>query len=159
MLKIFLKLLTVPLCLFALCACQAPSAYLQQADEAAYAIIAAKQAEIGTDFPLSIQQPEQRLRQKLLMDQHLTTSATVEADESFVDADAVEPLSLVDALQVAAHNSRSYQLNKETVFRRALALDLERDAFRSSFAGLLTSTWSTDKSTGERVSGLIWCSC
>lgn len=159
MLKNALSLLIIVVSASLLSACQGASGYLQQADEAAYSIIAEKQAEIGVDTALMIDLPEQRLRQKLLIDQQLAvtsenTATKFVADTAELRPDTVVTLSLLDALQVAAHNSRRYQGQKESVFRQALALDLERDGFRNSFAGLLSSGWSTDKSSGERVSGL-----
>jgi hypothetical protein len=45
------------------------------------------------------------------------------------------PLSLTDALQVGARNSREYQTRKEAVFLAALDLDLERNSFRTITAG------------------------
>jgi outer membrane protein TolC len=53
--------------------------------------------------------------------------------------DATKPLtlSLADALQIGARNSREYQARKELVFQTALALDLERDRFRQTWVGLL----------------------
>lgn len=136
--------------------CIAPAAYVTEADEVGYAIISQKQAEIGLDEPFTIVTAEEQLRQVLLRDQALVTTATFErADDGVATFDA-EPLllSLDDALQVAAHNSRSYQTNKETIFRQALALDLKRDAFRSTFSGMLSSLWSSDKGSGDRRSGL-----
>ncbi|MEW6250287.1 MAG: TolC family protein [Planctomycetota bacterium] len=52
-------------------------------------------------------------------------------------------LTLADALQVAAHESRTYQTAKETVFRTALALDLERDTFRRTWSGIITNLFET----------------
>ena len=138
---------------FAPCGCLGPAGYVQQADDAAYAIIAEKQADGGVDGSFSIIRPEQRLRQRLLLNQSLVV-VPAPNDEILTETTTPFQLSLIDALQVAAHNSRAYQSNKESVFRQALALDLERDAFRSTFSGALSSMWSSDKSSGERVSGL-----
>lgn len=141
--------------LFILCGCFSPAAYVQQADDAAYAIIAEKQADGGVDSSFSILRPEQRLRQRLLLDQTLIAAPAL-SDEVAQREVLPFKLSLIDALQVAAHNSRAYQSNKEGVFRQALALDLERDAFRSTFSGALSSLWSSDKGSGKRVSGLAY---
>ncbi|MBT3192053.1 MAG: TolC family protein, partial [Verrucomicrobia bacterium] len=62
-------------------------------------------------------------------------------------------LSLLETLQIAARNSREYQESKEAVFHAALDLDLERDAFRSTFSGTLDSELSSDHSGAERVQG------
>jgi outer membrane protein TolC len=61
-------------------------------------------------------------------------------------------LSLLDALQVSARNSREYQEVKEEVFRVALDLDLERNEFRNIFAGLLEGFIGTSGESGSAVS-------
>ena len=53
-------------------------------------------------------------------------------------------LTLVDALRIGAHASREYQTAKEGVFETALALDLENDAFRHTWAGTLESLFQAD---------------
>ncbi len=67
---------------------------------------------------------------------------------------AEEPLilSLNEALQVAARNSRDYRRRKEGVFRAALDLDLERDAFRSTWQGILSGEIESDLSSGDAES-------
>ncbi len=55
------------------------------------------------------------------------------------DIDGPLKLSLMDALMVAAANSRQYQTRKEDIFRVALGLDLERDVFRNTYFGDLES--------------------
>lgn len=81
----------------------------------------------------------------------LVTSSVVEDA-----APVAEPvtLSLEETLQVAARNSRDYQNQKEQVFQAALDLDLERDAFRNTFFGLVEGLWSTDRGSGESVTGV-----
>jgi len=131
--------------------CQRPEDYIKQADDAAYAIIAAGQRQCGVDDEgFSISQARQRLREKLLRDQHLPTVAAVRPDDG-----SVHQLSLLEALQVGAYNSREYQSQKEKVFRAALALDLEREEFRTTFNGLLSGLWSSDKRFGARESGVV----
>ncbi len=56
------------------------------------------------------------------------------------------PISLTDALQIAAGNSRAYQSRKENVFRAALRLDLEQNEFRTSFRGLVSTLFRQDRS-------------
>lgn len=58
-------------------------------------------------------------------------------------------LSLEQALQIAARGSREYQQRKEDVFLAALDLDLERDAFRSTWEGLLSGEIEADLSDGD----------
>ena len=60
----------------------------------------------------------------------------------------VARLSLSGSLREGFANSREYQDAKELVFTTALALDLESDAFRGSFAGLVSGAYS-DTASGE----------
>nr|WP_321530625.1 TolC family protein [uncultured Desulfuromonas sp.] len=129
--------------------CLRPDSAVKQADEVAYDIVAQKQAELQIDYPFTLQRAEDRLRQRLLPN---VTSPV--ASVSVGSPENVVSLTLTEALQVAAHNSRSFQDNKEAVYRAALALDLERDAFRGTWSSVLSSEWLTSKSSGQRVSGL-----
>ncbi|PLX95512.1 MAG: TolC family protein [Desulfuromonas sp.] len=144
--RLYFLILCLCLCLSG---CLGPTASVQQADDVAYTIIAEKQADLGVDYPFSLQRPEDRLRQRLL-------PATVDFTPPLQTGDATEPvaLTLTEALHVAAYNSREFQDNKESVFRVALALDLERDVFRGTWSSVWSSEWLTDKSNGSRVSGL-----
>ena len=140
--------------------CVAPAAYITEADKVGYAIIAEKRAETGLDQSFTIASAEEQLRHRLLGEQQLVTVTTPEVvgDDTPISQFRLnsDPFQLLldDALQVAAQNSHTYQTNKETIFRQALALDLERDGFRSTFSGLLSSLWSSDKGLGGRRNGL-----
>ena len=162
--KIDLRLLPTCLCIGALllAGCQ-PLWYWQQADNAATGIIAHQQVEaFGETSPFTIERPVDTLRRRLLIDQQLPRSS-----EASLGTDQLQPvdywpehacppvvgtegdplaaagdgsvlrLTLMDALQVAAANARDYQTRKEDVYRAALALDLQNDAFRNTFAGVL----------------------
>lgn len=48
------------------------------------------------------------------------------------------PLSLVEALAIGAANDNGYQSKKEDIFLAALALDLSRHEFETTFAGLFS---------------------
>lgn len=63
-------------------------------------------------------------------------------------------LTLIDALQIGAANSRDYQAKKEDIFRAALDLDLERREFRHTLTGLLENLTSTDLGTDPTLSGV-----
>ena len=141
----------------------APANYRAEADRAAYKIISDKQAQtLGRTEPFTIETPAQTLRRRLLLDQHLPFAAgaslgtrdvepikqwpdpdylkTPDARDALVDSFSPEAplrLTLTDALRIAAHESREYQARKEEVFRAALDLDLERDAFRLTWTGIL----------------------
>lgn len=64
-------------------------------------------------------------------------------------------LSLVDALQVGARNSRTFQTRKENVFLEALRLDLERNFFRTTFTGLVSGQVISNLGSPEDVHGVI----
>jgi len=140
--------------LAALTSCTTVSRYVTQADESAYAIIAEKQSAAGLGQPFSISTAEELLRNRLLSEQQLVSATKKLTVPSCSLAGNDLRISLQDALQVAAHNNPNYQIHKETIFRQALALDLQRDAFRNSWSGLLSSLWSTDKSSSTRQNGL-----
>lgn len=154
--------------------CRSPAEYREKADKAAYDIIEQKQQEaLGKTDPIVIERPSDILRRRLIEAQALPVSgeASLGTDAltqipywpdgsyppqvSSLDANIpIEPnrpvrISLIDALQIAARNSSDYQSNKENVFRTALSLDLERNAFRTTFttgadASLSRNTVSDD---------------
>jgi outer membrane protein TolC len=147
-----------------------PQRHRAAVDRDAYAIIAQKQREaFGETNAFSIDSAAVELRERLLLGQdlprtgpeslgvtHLEPVAHWPDDDYLVTEDAVTALAglsnatvalgLFDALKVAARNSRQYQSSKESVFRSALALHLERDEFRATFAGLLSGQYVHDRS-------------
>lgn len=162
--KIDLRLLRTCLCIGAmlLAGCE-PVFFWRQADQAATSIIQQQQQEaLGRSTPFTIERPVDTLRRRLLIDQELPRSG-----EASLGTDQLQPvdhwpenacppvvgtdgdpvaaavdgsvlrLTLMDALQVSAANARDYQTRKEDVYRTALALDLQSDAFRHTFAGVL----------------------
>lgn len=175
-----LRLLPVPACLVACLAagCRSPRREARAADEAAYAIIRDGQQEaLGRREHFTIDQPSETLRRRLVELYGLSIGAPAGLGSAHIDRppqwpkglgaqttnapnhtftlDASGPikLSLLQALKVAAANSHDYQQRKESVFRTALALDLAREAFRTTFAGTLNSLFSTDRSTEDSVNG------
>jgi len=160
--------------------CRTPADYRQQADQAAYAIVENTRKTVSDEEgPFSIEPPALALRRRLIAAQDLPaySAATLSTQEltppphwptaalslpqestnsipiHWTPDGAVE-LSLLDALQIAARNSREYQTAKENVFKSALALDLELNVFRSTFAGTLDSKLSADGSGSETVKGI-----
>lgn len=148
------------------------------ADAAAGGIIAEKQRQaVGRTEPFAIERPADTLRRRLLLDQDLPRAGPASLGVRALDpidhwpsddylrtagrpdgnAPTPDPgtirLGLVDALRVAARNSNPYQDRKEAVYLTALNLDLERDAFRATFAGLVDADATADWSTDELVSG------
>lgn len=144
--------------------------YRSEADRVAYAAITRKQAgALGHTEPFTIETPAQTLRRRLLLDQKLPTATSASLgtrdikpikewpDQEYLKPKSMEDplvdsfpsderisLTLTDALQIAAHESRDYQAQKESVYKAALQLDLECDAFRTTFAGVLTSMFQSN---------------
>jgi outer membrane protein TolC len=168
--------------------CKSPSEYRSKADKVAADIIQEKQKQaLGHTENFGIERPSDILRRRLLADQNLPYSgnASLGTDKlqpikhwpesgypgAVSSADVndmnipVEPnkpakLSLIDALQVGALNSPEYQSQKESVFQKALALDLERNSFRTIFRSqqgqnpTVQSNLSVDASGDSTVSKL-----
>lgn len=159
--------------------CKSPLEYRREADETAYEIIRLKQHEaLGDAQSFTIERPSDIFRRRLLEGQDLLHSSAAsfgtdklgpvdhwpEDEQDRIDSseDANTPLdpnetlklSLVDALQIGAHNSFDYQSRKEDVFQAALSLDLERNEFRNIFFSQVQSGLSTDSSGSRTVSGV-----
>ena len=150
--------------------CRSPGDYRREADRVAYDVITRKQAEaLGRTEPFTIETPAETLRRRLLLDQHLPFAAEASLGagalepikewphDDYLEKQAVEDpladsfsndedlqLTLNDALQIAAGESREYQTQKENVFEAALRLDLERDAFRRTWSGVLEGLFEAD---------------
>lgn len=166
------------LCLvFAQAGCRSTREHRKGADKVASEIIAEKQQEaLGRTEPFGIKRPQNILRRQLLEGQNLPYSGpwslgvdrldrpehwpkddypddvnsaaivTIEGGETIT-------LTLLQALQVGARNSSSYQSQKEGIFQAALLLDLNRDAFRNFITEGVSSGISTDGSGNRTVSG------
>jgi outer membrane protein TolC len=153
--------------------CRSARQHREKADEVAADIVNEKQQEaLGRTEPFSIERPSDILRRRLLEEQGLpyASEASLGTDAltpvrhwpkgayppmaSSVDVNRpIEPnqplkLSLVDVLQVGAHNSPEYQSQKERVFQAALSLDLTRNSFRNLFTAQADSRLSAD-TTGD----------
>jgi outer membrane protein TolC len=172
--------LLVPLLILILATigCRTPAQHRIEADEVAKGIIREKQEQLFDRVEsLEIEKPCDTLRRRLLAEQNLpyASEASLGSDklprlehwpdeaypEAFFSRDYVvtvetgKPLtiSLVQALQIGARNSFDYQTSKETVFRAALDLDLERTAFRNIFSAQVESLIRSDLSGDETVTG------
>ncbi len=159
-----------------LAGCQSAAKHRSEADSAAADIIDQMQREaLGRNEPFTIDRPSQTFRQRLMLEQNLPAVGPasygvdeleepehwpnvgepqpMERTESYmpetVDEDGQFVLTLVDALQIAAANSRSYQSEKESVFNTALQLDLERFRFDTTFFGTLQGIFSTDQASNQ----------
>lgn len=151
--------------------CATPQEYRQNADKTAYKIIEQKQMEaLGRNEPFTVEQPADTLRRRLMIDQNILYSnpASLNTKElkpiefwpkdNYLDASASVQsatiptvsgplkITLMDALQIFAKNSRDYQNQKETVFRSALNLDLQRDGYRNTFTGRFDGEAATNLS-------------
>lgn len=172
----FFSLFAVVFCLVS--GCRQPGDYRREMDETAYDIITEyQQKALGKEYDFDIARPSDILRYRLLEGQNLQMADAVslgpEAMElvehwpepnypgggihgnHIKEVREVITLNLVEALQVAARNSFSYQQQKETVFRAALALELERDAFRNTFNAQVSSLISTNTTGSRAVSGTV----
>ena len=133
---------------------------------------------VGTMTPVRIERPSDILRRRLIEQQMLPVSSTAShgtdrlapiphwPDEAYPyeahspDANIpIEPnqevkISLIDALQIAAHNSPEYQSHKEDVFRTALALDLSRNSFRTLWTAGADSQIATNTVADPTVTSL-----
>lgn len=166
----------VLLLLAALPGCRSARAHREQADKVAYqAVQDAQRQALGTNETFTIERPSDALRRRLLIEQNLPISskASLGADqlpapehwpdptysatnrvaypqEKPVITNALQ-LSLADALHIAAQESREYQDQKESVFAAALALDLQRNSFRSQLESSGSSRFSHNRGGDEPV--------
>ena len=140
--------------------CSSAGHYREKMDRNAYKIIEQKQKEaLGKSEPFSVEPPAETLRKRLMLDQNLPYSSPASlntkeikpisfwpkddylqskaavADATISLASGPLKMTLVDALQIAAKNNRTYQNQKESVFTAALNLDLIRYDFRFKFPG------------------------
>ena len=161
--------------------CKSAEAYREDATATALEIIENKQrAALGEAEDFDVRPAAADLRKRLLLDQGLRASFVASpdtrdvepidelSDRGYLTASDDRPappwldragegpmvITLEEALQIGARNSRSYQSQKEQVFFEALDLDLEREAFRTSWAGLLSSEAIRDLGADPDVSGL-----
>ena len=158
--------------------CQTAQQWRTEADDVADDIITAGQKDAyGHTEPFTIDRPSDTLRRRLLTEQELAMSAGASLgssqlkpiahwpDDDYLNrrrpewSDIVEvhggrpvEISLTQALQIAARNSRDYQTEKENVFRTALALDLQRNEFRNTYFGAIASSFDNDFSGDDLVS-------
>ena len=156
--------------------CKNAQDYRLEADATSRAYLSAYQQEVtGKVEEFEIETPADTLRRRLMLDQILLandpasfgirdipTNRYWRADERLLPGgedpsiaiwkggtNALE-IGLVDAVRIAAFNSPDYKARKEALFRSALGMDLEDDAFRSIFSGTLRSNGSIRRDANER---------
>jgi outer membrane protein TolC len=156
------------LLLFVFTGCASAEKQRMRADLQARRIISEKQASsLGKTEPFTIEKPSDTLRRKLFIGQQLLFSSPISLGSMYLEpaenwSDDVAhvrsldsttfstpapfeegrelTVSLIEALQIAAKNSRAYQEQKEELFRAALVLDFSRHEFRS----ILTASAETE---------------
>ncbi|NLH16958.1 MAG: TolC family protein [Phycisphaerae bacterium] len=166
---------TILLSLGVLAGCKTPSEYQKEADKVAYDIVTRKQMEaLGRNEPFTIERPSDILRRRLLNEQNLMTTGPwsfgtdrleqiplwpdpnyprqIKELDPIVELEGDKPirLTLLDALQIGARNSFTYQGYKEDVFRAALNLDLNRNNFRDIFNQTVEQNIRSN-TTGDRA--------
>lgn len=160
----------------AMSGCKSLTQFRSESDKTANSLVKEKQKEaVKHDEPFTIETPADTLRRRLLTDQKLANSGPTsfgtdqltkpdkwpEADQPMRAESTGNPvppweagkpvkISLVQALQIAARNSRRYQDRKEGVFVAALNLDEELDRFRNTYTGAIGGLLSADESTKTR---------
>ncbi len=151
-----------------------------KADKTALSIIKKTQKDVlGKSDDFSIERPSDILRRRLLTEQELARygneslgtdamkkirhwpeknyPAPIKSAETIIEVPADKTpvmLNFLQALQVAAENSFDYQTQKETLFKTALTLDLNRDdySFKAEIDG--NSSISVNKASDDTVKGL-----
>jgi len=166
-----IKTAFVALVIVSTAGCRTAVMHRHAADRAAQMRLQQAQAQaLGSTEALTVERPADTLRRRLLLDQLLPHGAETSLGtrdlppnrfwdparhlDPPADTNAVVPLSpltLEESLRVGAANSREFQDAKETLYRSALDLDLEADAFRHTFAGMLSGTYASDSSGEETV--------
>ncbi len=165
--------------LVAMAGCKSPTGHREDADRRAARIIKEKQIEaLGHSEPFTIEKPSDTFRRRLIVEQGLivagpeslgtdqlarikhwpeknypVTTPPVDIGKPGEHPEPVR-IGLLDALQIAARNSRQYQAQKEQLFEEALNLDLERERFKGISSGSLDSTLESDHSAGDTETGV-----
>ncbi len=172
--SILVLVFSVPLVMCLFSGCVSAEKQRMRADLQAQEIITEKQAStLGKTEPFTIEKPSETLRKRLLLEQQLPYSSPISLGSMYLESAELQSddgtvaapekpnalpahvplqegkkltLSLMDALQIGARNSRAYQEQKENLYRKALALDLSRHEFRS----ILTASFETDATADLR---------
>ena len=159
---------------FALCllpvSCDTAKSSFTSSDTTAKNIISqTSEKALGKKQYIEISPYENDLRNKLIKTQNLniksnklTSTGNLNKPENWkTDLDLIskksdelininlQNLTLEASLQIAAAYNRSYRQKKETIFISALDLDLQQDAFRNTYSGLLSSFIQSDQTAGS----------
>lgn len=154
--------------------------YRKSADKAADKILKEKQEELfGKATGIDIERPSDTLRRRLMIEQDLQYSSnaslgtdklekiahwpekdypgeTEATSEDDITLESGQPLKLtmVQALQIGAKNSSEYQSQKESLFQKALDLNLQRHQYGFTLGGSASyeydHTIDPDEERGEQ---------
>ncbi len=172
---IFCCLLTLSGCVLGGCSAKY---HRESVDKTTYqTILETQKAGLGKTEPFTINNPEEELRQRIMKTQPILLSHPASAGTQYLepiehwpndgylqsatftqdvtDETQVIILDLLEALQVAARNSREYQSQKEQVFQEALNLDLAREEFRTSFFAAWSTQYELDRTESDDPGGIV----
>lgn len=152
--------------------CRSARDWRRRADDRARAYLGAAQRQAGAaEEGVEIETPSDTLRRRLLLDQSLPAFdpasfgiRDLPTNLYWNAAERLEPgaagfvpegvgagplrIGLLDAVRIAAHNSREFQSRKEALYAAALGLDLEAKAFRTAFSGAASAAADSWRSGG-----------
>ncbi len=148
--------------------------YRMNADKTAQNIIREKQEKLfGKATGLNIERPSDTLRRRLMIEQALPyasnaslgtdklekiahwpeddypSGGTSSGDGIIVESGKPLKLTLIQALQIAAMNSPEYQSQKESVFQKALDLNLRRHEYGFTIGGDASYNITQHETAGE----------
>lgn len=169
---------TIIICLY-LTGCSA-KARRENMDKTIDKILSEKQIEAtGKKSPFSIERPSDILRRRLLKGQNLPISSPASLgaedlekikhwpekdypreiitgkNDDINDVNDTVVISLLQSLEIGAHNSPEYQTQKENIFQTALDLELAGNEFSNSFFAQIQNLTSTDTTGDRTVSGNV----
>jgi outer membrane protein TolC len=114
--------------------CRAPEVHAADADREVYAMVLERREELfGEPGAFSIDPPADSLRQRILRG----------------EMDTSQPLTMVECLEIASENSRSVQSQRETLYRSALDLSLERWQYSTQLFGDVSGSVSGTGDEGD----------
>lgn len=143
--------------------CKSAGSHVRESDKAVSEIIEEyQQVALGRTEQFGIEEPAESLRRQLMITQDLPGYVSgVSSNELFQSKEPLR-ITMLNAMQFAARNNRTYQEEKEDVFSTALDLDLTRASYRNSYSALLSSLFlgsgsgdSASRSVDSEASGGI----
>lgn len=134
-----------------------PQYYKDSADREVYGILEAKSARVvGMPEQFSVEQPEFDILEMRQVPEPSEPGPPPEPEGAAEEPEELPTvvISLENALEIAALNSREYQTQKESLYTSALSLTLQRYLFDPQFFGTLSGNYdNTDMGDDEEVSG------